>query len=102
MARTKQQEHAQNASHGRASKTGLDRANYLIRSREFAARGFDLPQTKLPPLAVVAIRQAARERERMRQEINEKYSNAALAKAWGVHVRTIEKVLSYETGAHIP
>lgn len=66
------------------------------------ARGFGLPQTKIPPLAVIAIREAARKREQLRREINERYSNTALAKQWGVHVRTIEKILSYATARHVP
>lgn len=79
----------------------MTRDEYQIRAKEYAKRGFELPQTKIPPLAVVAIREAARKREAMRHEINEKYSNEALAKQWGVHRRTIEKILSYETAKHI-
>lgn len=37
----------------------------------------------------------------MRKQINELYSNDALARQWGVHRRTIEKILSYETAKHI-
>ncbi len=80
----------------------MNRAEYQQRASEFCKRGFDLPQTKVPPLAVVAIRDAARKREELRREINDKFSNAALAKQWGVHVRTIEKILSYETARHVP
>lgn len=79
----------------------MTREEYLCNTRAFAKRGFDLPHTKVPPLAVVAIREAARKRNQLRQEITEKYSNAALAKQWGVHVRTIEKILSYETARHV-
>ena len=79
----------------------MTRDEYQLRAGEFCKRGFDLPQTKIPPLAVIAIREAARKREQMRAEITAKYSNAALAKEWGVHPRTIEKILSYETGKHI-
>ena len=79
----------------------MTRDEYQLRAGEFCKRGFDLPQTKVPPLAIIAIREAARKREQMRAEITEKYSNAALAKAWGVHTRTIEKILSYETGKHV-
>lgn len=79
----------------------MNRAEYQQRASEFCKRGFDLPQTKVPPLAVVAIRDAARKREELRREINEKFSNAALAKQWGVHIRTIEKILSYETARHV-
>lgn len=80
----------------------MTRDEWKIRASELALRGFDLPHTKVPPLAVVAIREAAKKREALRREINEKYSNAALAKQWGVHVRTIEKILSYETARHVP
>lgn len=79
----------------------MTRDEYQLRAGEFCKRGFDLPQTKIPPLAIIAIREAARKREQMRAEITAKYSNAALAKEWGVHPRTIEKILSYETGKHI-
>jgi len=80
----------------------MERFEYELRAGEFCKRGFDLPQTKIPPLAIIAIRDAARKRVVLRNEINEKYSNKALAKQWQVHERTIEKILSYETGRHIP
>ena len=79
----------------------MNRDEYLIRARELAPRGMDLPQSKLMPLQVAAIREAAVKREAMRREINETLSNAALAKAYGVHPRTIEKVLSYESWGHV-
>lgn len=79
----------------------MTRDEYLIRQREFSARGMDLPQSKLMPLQIVAIREAAARRDAMRREITETLSNAALARQFGVHVRTIEKVLSYESWGHV-
>jgi hypothetical protein len=79
----------------------MTRDEWQQRAVEFVKRGFDLPQTKIPPLAIIAILEAARKRQELRDEITAKYSNAALAKAWGVHPRTIEKILSYETGRHV-
>lgn len=79
----------------------MTRDEYQQRAVEFAKRGFDLPQTKIPPLAVIAIREAARKREQLRADITAKYSNAALAKEWGVHRRTIEKIISYETARNV-
>lgn len=79
----------------------MTRNEYLLNPSAYCKRGFDLPQTKIPPLAVVAIREAAKKREELRREITDKYSNAALAKQWGVHPRTIEKILSFETARHI-
>lgn len=79
----------------------MKRDEYLVNPGAYCKRGWELPQTKLPPLAIKSIRETAELRDQMRREITEKYSNAALAKAWGVHVRTIEKVLAYETGRHV-
>ena len=49
------------------------------------------------PLDVAEIRSAARQRQSLRQYIAANLSNAALAKKFGVHERTIEKILSRET-----
>lgn len=66
-----------------------------------ALRGQDLPQTKLLDLDVLAIRSAARQRESLREHIRDNLSNAALAKKFKVHIRTIEKCVQYETGSHL-
>lgn len=79
----------------------LTRDEYLLRAREFALRGQDLPQTKLLDLDVVAIKSAARQRENLRQYIRDNLSNEALARQYGVHVRTIEKALQHHTWSHI-
>ena len=49
------------------------------------------------PLDVAEIRSAARQRQSLRSHIASNLSNAALAKKFGVHERTIEKILSRET-----
>lgn len=79
----------------------MTREEYLLNASSTCKRGWDLPQTKLPPLAILSIRESARRREQLRKEINDTLSNKALAKAWGVHQRTIEKVLTYETARHV-
>ena len=79
----------------------LDRDEYLLRARELAPRGQDLPQAKLLDLDVVAIRSAARQRESLRQHIRDNLSNAALARQFGVHESTIEKVLRAESWSHV-
>lgn len=79
----------------------MARGEYLCRVHEFCARGQDLPQTKLLAMDVVTIRSAARQRESLLKYIRDNLSNAALAKSFNVHVRTVEKVLSRETGSHI-
>lgn len=79
----------------------LERDAYLIRAKEFAVRGTDLPHTKITPEIVLQIRAAAEKRLDLRQYISENLSNAALAKRYGVHVRTIEKALQFETWTHL-
>lgn len=85
-----------------AIRTGvLPRAEWQGRASEFCTRGQDLPQSKLLDLDVVQIRSAMRQRENLRKHIKENLSNEALAKKHGVHVRTIEKISTYESWGHI-
>lgn len=79
----------------------MNRDEYLVNPSPYAKCGFDLPQTKIPENGIRAIRAAVETRIRLRAEINEKYSNAALAKKFNVHPRTIEKIISFETGRHV-
>jgi len=50
---------------------------------------------------VIDIRSAARQRANLRKFIAENLSNAAMAKKYGVHVNTIERVVSYESFSHL-
>ena len=86
---------------GRMSKHNIDAPEYETRRIEFSARGMDLPQSKLTPLEVESIRSAAKQREALRNHIRERLSNEALARDFGVHRRTIEKVLAHETWGHV-
>jgi len=99
MARTKYAEHV---GHKERRDKHVSRSEYLLNARANAPRGVELPQTKLLPLDIGEIRSAARQRMKLRQYIADNLSNDALAKKFKVHVRTIEKVLSYETGSHVP
>jgi hypothetical protein len=99
MARTKYAEHV---GHKERRDKHVSRSEYLLNARANAPRGVELPQTKLLPLDIGEIRSAARQRTKLRQYIADNLSNDALAKKFGVHRRTVEKVLSYETGSHVP
>lgn len=79
----------------------MTRDEYNIRARETARRGMELPWSKLTPLEVDAIRSAKRQRENLLKHIRENLSNDALARAFGVHRRTVEKVLQGETWGHV-
>ena len=85
----------------RGSKHGLNRDEWEQRRTEYAARGQDLPHAKLLDLDVIAIRSAKKQREALLKHIRENLSNAALARQFGVHERTIEKSVSRETWSHL-
>ena len=87
---------------GRGSKHGLHRDEWQQRRTEFVARGQDLPQSKLLNLDVISIRSARRQRLALLAHIKANLSNEALARQYGVHVRTIEKALSNESWCHLP
>lgn len=73
----------------------------MIRAHEFASRGENLSHAVLNNEAVFQIRKAKQMRENLRLKIKNELSNESLAKKYGVHVRTIEKVLSYSTWFHV-
>jgi hypothetical protein len=79
----------------------MNREEYQSRRTEFALRGQELGQAKLCDLDVIAIRSAARQRESLRAHIRDTLSNDALAKQFGVHVRSIEKIMTRQTWTHI-
>lgn len=76
-------------------RKAMNRDDYIMRAHEFAPRGADLPQSKLDNAAVAEIRQSVKKREDLRAHIRDSLSNDALAKRFGVHIRTIEKVVGY-------
>ena len=80
---------------GRGSKHNLHRDEWEQRRTEFCARGQDLPQSKLLDLDVIAIRSAQRQRENLLQHIRNNLSNAALARQFGVHERSIVSIRAH-------
>ena len=79
----------------------VNRAEYLPRAREWVRRGQDLPHARLSEEDIKEIRSAVAQRESLRSHIRQTLSNAALASRFGVHPRTIEKVVQRETWIHI-
>ncbi|MYN42716.1 hypothetical protein GTP55_25560 [Duganella sp. FT109W] len=79
----------------------MNRDEWQQRARELAQRGEALPQSKLTDDDVLAIRAAQKERDTQRQRIATELSNAALAHRFGVHVRTVEKVLQRDSWSHL-
>jgi hypothetical protein len=74
----------------RGSKHGIDRKEWHLRRFEFVARGNRLPQAKLTPELVREIRGKYR-------PFSKEAGAPALARQYGLHRRTVEKVLTRET-----
>jgi hypothetical protein len=75
------------------SENRLERSEYLVRARELAMRGEDLPHTKLDKAMLDDIKSAIKQRENLRQYIANNLSNEGLARRFGVHRRTIERAI---------
>lgn len=80
----------------------MNRDDYLMRAHEFTPRGVSLPQSKLTDAQVQEIREFKEKREDLRRHIKDNLSNEAMAVKFGVHVRTIEKAVSYGSWRHVP
>ncbi len=98
MARTK---YAETFGKTNRNDNTLERAEYLSRTREFAVRGQELPQSKLLDIDVHGIKSAVRQRENLRKHIADNLSNKSLAKTYNVHIRTIEKIVQCHTWSHV-
>ena len=79
----------------------MDRFTYEQRAIELANRGSSLPQAKLDESKVAKIRRDHCRARKLRTSLEKKYSAEGLAKQYGVHPRTIEKILSWETWVHV-
>lgn len=64
-------------------------------------RGIELPQSKLNEKLVKKIREEYAQAQAEIKRLRSQYSSKALAKEYGVHVRTMDKVLTYETWSHV-
>lgn len=87
---------------GRQRRSGsVDRHTYLQQARQNALRGQELPQSKLLDMDIIDIRSAHRQRVKLLDYIRNNLSNEALAKKHRVSLRTIEKIVVYETWIHV-
>lgn len=82
-------------------RNAMNRDDYLMRAYEFAPRGEAVKHSSLKEANILEIRAAVEKREDLRAHIVESLSNEALAKKFGVHVSTIEKVIRYQTWRHV-
>lgn len=63
--------------------------------------GSELPHAKLHEDDVKSIRSEVKQREKLRNYIDEHLTNQALADKYRVHVRTIERIVQFETWNHV-
>jgi DNA-binding CsgD family transcriptional regulator len=71
-----------------------------VMNRMKAKRGSQLPQSKLNEKLVAKIRKTVAERERLKVVLRG-MTNAAIAKQYGVHIRTIDRVTAGENWSHV-
>jgi len=71
------------------------------RGPRFPVRGQKLPQSKLTNQDIRDIKSSKLQREKLLEYIRENLSNEAIAARFGVHHRTVEKVLQGQTWRHI-
>ena len=93
--------YVKNNANGQRKEGVMDRHTYAQQARQNALRGQELPHSKLLDMDVIDIRSAHRQRIKLLDYIRNNLSNEALAKKHGVHVRSIEKIVSYETWGHV-
>lgn len=70
-------------------------------ARLVAKRGTELPQSKLTEAQVREIKQAHAVKQRLIDELNARFSAKALAAHYGVHHRTIERILQRDGWIHV-
>ena len=69
-------------------------------NRTKVKRGSELPWAKLDEPDVLLIRKIVAEREKTKEQL--KYvTNAALARKFGVHIRTIDRITCGESWGHV-
>jgi ethanolamine ammonia-lyase small subunit len=79
----------------------MTRFEYQQREIELAKRGEDLPQSRLTDADVKAIKEACQRRADLREWIADNLSNEALARKYGVHIRTVERITQLKGWIHI-
>lgn len=72
-----------------------------VMNRTKVKRGEELPQSKMSAADVRLIREAVKERDRLKREASA-LSNCSLARKFGVHTRTIEKITQGYSWVHVP
>ena len=65
-------------------------------------RGEDLPQSKMTEDQVIKARKDYEKARLLIKRIQRKYTAKGLASRYGVHYRTMEKILSGESWSHLP
>ena len=80
----------------------MNRHQYLATGvYETCPRGEAQGHSKLTDANVALMRRQHARKQALIKKLNERYSAAALAEKYGVHVRVVEKALSYATWRHV-
>ena len=81
----------------RTRRNSLSMADYA----EVRLRGQDMPRAKLTDLDVIDIRSRDRQRRSLEKHIRENLNQELIAKMYGISVRTLKGIVTYETWKHI-
>lgn len=65
-------------------------------------RGEELPQSKMNEESVIKARRDYERAKILIKKIQSKYTSKGLARKYGIHHRTMDKILSGETWSHLP
>ena len=63
--------------------------------------GSELPHAKLHEEDIKSIRSEVKQRENLRDYIHESLTNQALADKYKVHIKTIERIVQFQTWNHV-
>lgn len=79
----------------------MNREEYLNNATLLARRGIECHSAKLDEDTVkLILRQHARKQQLIKR-LNDKYSAKGLARRFGLHLRTVEKILQRRTWYHV-
>lgn len=83
------------------SRAKMVRSEYVANARLIARRGSECGQSKLDEATVAMIKRQHARKQRLVRKLHDMYGIEAIAKRFGVHARTIEKVLQRDSWIHV-
>lgn len=83
------------------SRAKMTREEYVNNARLIARRGSECPSAKLDEATVAWIKRQHARKQRLVKKLNDLYGVKGIAKRYGLHVRTIERILQHNGWVHV-